>query len=47
MQGYENGYFVGSTLFNNVTTSMDIYKTEIFGPVLSVMTPSNYEEAVT
>lgn len=47
MQGYENGYFVGPTLFNNVTTSMDIYKTEIFGPVLSVMTPSTYADAVT
>jgi len=34
LQGYENGYFVGPTLFDNVTPEMDIYKQEIFGPVL-------------
>ncbi len=37
LQGYENGYFVGGCLFDNVTPEMDIYKTEIFGPVLSVV----------
>lgn len=47
IQGYENGFFVGGTLFGNVTTEMDIYRTEIFGPVLSVMAPSTYEEAVS
>ncbi len=46
MQGYEDGYFVGSTLFSNVKTDMEIYKTEIFGPVLSIMAPSTYEDAV-
>lgn len=46
LQGYENGYFVGPTLFNNVTTAMDIYKTEIFGPVLSMTTPTTYDEAI-
>ena len=46
LQGYENGYFVGASLFNNVTTDMDIYKTEIFGPVLSMMKPATYDEAV-
>ncbi len=37
MQGYENGYFLGGTLFDNVTKDMRIYKEEIFGPVLSVV----------
>ena len=36
MQGFENGYFVGGTLFDHVTTDMTIYKEEIFGPVLAV-----------
>ena len=36
LQGYENGYFVGGTLFDHVTTDMEIYRTEIFGPVLSM-----------
>jgi len=46
LQGYENGFFVGATLFDQVQTGMEIYKTEIFGPVLSVMAPSGYEDAV-
>src|SRR5688572_22395431 len=37
MQGYENGYFLGGSLFDNVTKDMRIYKEEIFGPVLSVV----------
>lgn len=46
LQGYENGYFVGGCLFDNVTPDMDIYKTEIFGPVLSVVRAKTYEEAI-
>jgi malonate-semialdehyde dehydrogenase (acetylating)/methylmalonate-semialdehyde dehydrogenase len=46
LQGYEDGYFVGGCLFDNVTTDMDIYKQEIFGPVLSVVRAKNYEEAI-
>ena len=46
LQGYEKGYFVGPTLFDNVTKDMTIYKEEIFGPVLSVVRASNYEEAL-
>ena len=34
MQGYENGYFLGGSLFDRVTTGHAIYKEEIFGPVL-------------
>jgi len=46
IQGYENGFFVGPTLFDNVTKNMSIYKDEIFGPVLSVIRTNNYEEAI-
>lgn len=43
--GYEDGFFVGATLFDRVSAEMDIYKQEIFGPVLSVVRVANYEEA--
>ncbi|MEO1722866.1 MAG: CoA-acylating methylmalonate-semialdehyde dehydrogenase [Pseudomonadota bacterium] len=46
MQGYENGNFVGGCLFDRVTPEMDIYKTEIFGPVLSTVRAQSYEEAI-
>ncbi|MEM9267673.1 MAG: CoA-acylating methylmalonate-semialdehyde dehydrogenase [Pseudomonadota bacterium] len=46
MQGYEDGFFVGGCLFDNVTKDMDIYKTEIFGPVLSTVRAQSYEEAL-
>ena len=46
LQGYENGYFVGGTLFDRVTPDMRIYKEEIFGPVLSVVRAPTYEQAV-
>ncbi len=45
MQGYENGYFLGGTLFDHVTPEMKIYKEEIFGPVLSVVRVNEYEAA--
>src|SRR3954447_19739083 len=45
MQGYENGFFLGGTLFDNVTTDMTIYKEEIFGPVLAVVRSPDYETA--
>lgn len=45
LQGYENGYFVGGTLFDRVTTDMTIYKEEIFGPVLSVVRAKSFDEA--
>ena len=37
LQGYENGYFLGGCLFDNVTPEMRIYQEEIFGPVLAVV----------
>jgi malonate-semialdehyde dehydrogenase (acetylating)/methylmalonate-semialdehyde dehydrogenase len=46
MQGYENGFFMGGCLFDNVTADMRIYKEEIFGPVLSVVRAKTYEEAI-
>ena len=46
LQGYEGGYFVGGTLFDKVRPDMDIYKTEIFGPVLSVLKPQTFDSAV-
>ncbi len=46
IQGYENGYFIGPTLFDEVTENMKIYKEEIFGPVLSVVRVNNYDEAL-
>ena len=45
LQGYENGYFVGPTIFENVKPNMRIYKEEIFGPVLSVIRVKTFEEA--
>ena len=46
LQGYENGNFIGGCLFDHVTKEMDIYKTEIFGPVLSTVRARSYEEAL-
>jgi malonate-semialdehyde dehydrogenase (acetylating)/methylmalonate-semialdehyde dehydrogenase len=46
MQGYENGYYLGGCLFDQVKPEMRIYKEEIFGPVLSVVRAKNYEEAL-
>ncbi|MEE1612288.1 CoA-acylating methylmalonate-semialdehyde dehydrogenase [Microvirga sp. CF3016] len=46
MQGYENGFYMGGCLFDDVTPDMRIYKEEIFGPVLSVVRAKNYDEAL-
>ena len=46
LQGYEKGFFVGAHLFDRVTPDMDIYKKEIFGPVLSTVRAGSYEEAI-
>ncbi|MEL6435546.1 MAG: CoA-acylating methylmalonate-semialdehyde dehydrogenase [Pseudomonadota bacterium] len=45
-QGYENGYYVGGTLIDNVTPDMTIWKEEIFGPVLSIARRKSYADAV-
>jgi malonate-semialdehyde dehydrogenase (acetylating)/methylmalonate-semialdehyde dehydrogenase len=44
--GHEGGYFLGTSLFDRVTTSMEIYKNEIFGPVLVVLRADTLEEAI-
>ena len=44
--GFENGNFIGPTLFSGVKTSMRIYQEEIFGPVLCVMHADTIEHAI-
>ncbi|MGB7181063.1 MAG: CoA-acylating methylmalonate-semialdehyde dehydrogenase [Burkholderiaceae bacterium] len=44
--GYEDGFFLGGCLFDNVTPEMSIYKDEIFGPVLSVVRVDSFDEAL-
>lgn len=46
LQGYESGFFVGPHLFDHVTPDMEIYRKEIFGPVLSTVRAKSYEEAL-
>ena len=46
VDGCEGGFWVGPTLFDNVTKDMAIYKEEIFGPVLSVLRAESYDEAL-
>ncbi len=46
MQGYEDGFFVGACLFDHVTTDMEIYRQEIFGPVLINVRAKSYNEAL-
>jgi malonate-semialdehyde dehydrogenase (acetylating) / methylmalonate-semialdehyde dehydrogenase len=45
LQGYENGFFLGGCLFDEVKPEMRIYKEEIFGPVLSVVRAPDFEQA--
>ncbi|OJB11976.1 methylmalonate-semialdehyde dehydrogenase (acylating) [Burkholderia ubonensis] len=44
--GYEQGNFVGPTIFSNVTTEMSIYKEEIFGPVVVVLEADTLDDAI-
>jgi malonate-semialdehyde dehydrogenase (acetylating)/methylmalonate-semialdehyde dehydrogenase len=46
VDNHENGFFVGPCLFDHVTTDMDIYRDEIFGPVLVVLRADSYGEAI-
>lgn len=46
VKGFENGFYLGPTLFDHVTPSMTIYLEEVFGPVLIVTRAENYEEAL-
>ena len=47
LQGYEDGFYMGGCLFDNVTEDMRIYKEEIFGPVLSVVRAPTYDKALS
>ena len=46
VEGSPDGFFVGPTVIDGVTTSMDVYREEIFGPVLSVLRVETVEEAI-
>jgi malonate-semialdehyde dehydrogenase (acetylating) / methylmalonate-semialdehyde dehydrogenase len=46
VKGYESGNFIGPTIFTDVTTDMQIYREEIFGPVLVVLTVPTLDEAI-
>ena len=46
MQGYENGFFLGGSLFDRVKPDMKSYQDEIFGPVLQVARVKDFEEAI-
>ena len=46
VEGFEKGNFVGPTIFDNVTADMQIYKEEIFGPVLCIMRADSLDEAI-
>ncbi|MEN6670114.1 CoA-acylating methylmalonate-semialdehyde dehydrogenase [Psychrobacter sp. B38] len=46
VEGFEKGNFVGPTIFDNVTSDMQIYQQEIFGPVLCIMRAESLDEAI-
>jgi malonate-semialdehyde dehydrogenase (acetylating) / methylmalonate-semialdehyde dehydrogenase len=46
LEGHENGYFLGPSLFDRVTDTMTIHREEIFGPVLCVARANDFEEAL-
>ena len=46
LQGYENGFYVGPTLFDRVTADMKTYQEEIFGPVMQIVRSDSMEEAI-
>ena len=46
LQGHENGYFIGPSLFDHVKPTMESFKEEIFGPVLQIMRADSFEEAL-
>jgi malonate-semialdehyde dehydrogenase (acetylating)/methylmalonate-semialdehyde dehydrogenase len=47
LQGYENGFFIGPSLFDNVKPGMKTYNEEIFGPVLQIVRAASFEEALS
>jgi len=47
LQGHEDGYFLGPSLFDRVTADMKTYQDEIFGPVLQMVRAHSFEEALS
>jgi malonate-semialdehyde dehydrogenase (acetylating)/methylmalonate-semialdehyde dehydrogenase len=47
LQGHEDGFFVGPSLFDRVKTNMRTYQEEIFGPVLQMVRADSFEDALT
>ncbi|HSZ11728.1 MAG TPA: aldehyde dehydrogenase family protein, partial [Rhizomicrobium sp.] len=47
LQGYENGFYMGGSLFDRVTPDMQSYKDEIFGPVLQIARAPDFETAMS
>ena len=47
LQGYENGYYMGGSLFDHVTPEMKTYQEEIFGPVLQIARAKDFDEALS
>jgi malonate-semialdehyde dehydrogenase (acetylating)/methylmalonate-semialdehyde dehydrogenase len=47
MQGYENGFYLGGSLFDHVKPEMKTYQDEIFGPVLQVARAKDFDEAIS
>ncbi len=47
LQGFEKGFFIGPTLFDQVKPSMRSYQEEIFGPVLQILRAESFEEALS
>jgi malonate-semialdehyde dehydrogenase (acetylating)/methylmalonate-semialdehyde dehydrogenase len=47
LQGHEEGFFIGPTLFDHVKPTMKSYQDEIFGPVLQIVRAKDFEEAVS
>ncbi len=47
LQGYENGFFLGGSLFDRVTKDMKTYRDEIFGPVLQVLRVQDFDQALS
>lgn len=46
LQGYEQGFFIGPSLFDHVTPEMRSYQEEIFGPVLQIVRAETFEDAL-
>jgi malonate-semialdehyde dehydrogenase (acetylating) / methylmalonate-semialdehyde dehydrogenase len=47
LQGYENGFFLGPSLFDRVRPDMKTYRDEIFGPVLQIARAKDFDEAIS